>query len=231
MQFNPKYNEKEIGGLQTVCIEGDSQGSHIILLHGYGADAYDLASLSAVLAPNNKPKPNWYFPQGILNIDIGYGNGKAWFPIDMQAIQYTKARDYANIVPKGVDVARSKIIHFINALNQDYNKIILGGFSQGAMISTDVMLHLEEKIQGLLILSGTLVCQDIWKSLADKKIGQSFFQSHGQFDPLLDIESATTLNQILNRAGLKGNLYVFPGSHEIPFTIVEKAQEYLSNIL
>ena len=45
-------------------------------------------------------------------------------------------------------------------------RIVLGGFSQGAMVATDVALRLEEPPAALVVLSGTLLCQDEWRRRA-----------------------------------------------------------------
>ena len=230
--YSNKIQKKEIAGIETLYLEGDENGSHIVLFHGYGANAEDLASLSSVLAIGQNPKPHWYFPNGILNIDLGFHYfGKAWFPIDMVALQSTKARDYANIIPKGLDTARLKILEFLKTIKIDNSKLILGGFSQGAMISADVCLHLEQNIQGLILLSGTLVCQEIWKNLALKKVSQTFIQSHGIHDPILDIHAARKMCNIFKEAGMIGDLYEVACGHEIPFPVIEAVNSYLEKVL
>ena len=55
----------------------DSEPSTVIFFHGFGADAYDLKSLSEVLSTKNPSR--WVFPQGILEVPIGPGwTGRAW---------------------------------------------------------------------------------------------------------------------------------------------------------
>ena len=52
----------------------------VILFHGYGADAYDLQTLSDVLRP--KKPTDFLFPQGVLEVPIGPGwTGRAWWNI------------------------------------------------------------------------------------------------------------------------------------------------------
>ena len=49
------------------------------------------------------------------------------------------------------------------ATNLPYRRIVLGGFSQGSWVTTDVALRLEEPPAGLCILSGTLIVRDEWR--------------------------------------------------------------------
>ena len=69
-------------------------------------------------------------------------------------------------------------------------RTVLGGFSQGSMVTTDVALRLSERPAGLCVFSGTLVAEDEWKVLAQKRGPLPVLQSHGTFDPILPYAGA-----------------------------------------
>ena len=205
----------------------------MILFHGYGADAYDLRSLSEVIVPN---KPTQFlFPQGILEVPIGPGwTGRAWWNIDMAALQQAAMsgtpRDLSKEKHPTMPDLRKKIFSEIAKLNVPWNQVILGGFSQGAMLATDLFLNAPEAPKALVILSGALVNKDDWKTLAPKRAGSKYFMSHGKSDQVLGIRGASQLESLLNESGMKGSLMSFNGAHEIPMEVITRLNEFLKTI-
>ncbi|MDV6235391.1 esterase [Leptospira ellisii] len=229
------YNRplESIGPVEAVYLPGNPEAYTVILFHGYGANAYDLSPLSAYL---DLPEgTNWIFPNGVLEIPVmpGY-NGRAWFPIDMEVLQKAMTtggyRDFADRYPAGLESAREQAQEMIRTLGVPMERIILGGFSQGAMLATDIALHSEISPAGLLILSGTLISETDWKRLAERKKGYKFFQSHGRMDPVLGYPAAKKLEQLLIEAGWNGEMIAFPGGHEIPEVVLRGMNLYLRNI-
>ncbi|MEZ4742968.1 MAG: serine esterase [Bdellovibrionota bacterium] len=224
------YRQRKIAQLNVIEKSSSKNGPWIILLHGYGADAADLASLAQVIpTPENI---NWIFPDAPLKVPIGpHITGRAWFPIDMaeieKAMMQGKHRDMSNYTPSGLARARSLVLEMISELQVPFDDIILGGFSQGAMLSTDICLRSDILPKGLVLLSGTLLNKDIWQQFALKRAGLKFFQSHGTADPILGFKQANDLNKLLTDSGLIGSLHAFEGGHEIPPNIISKLTDYI----
>lgn len=223
----------KFGELECLYAPGLVEGVCVVLLHGYGANAEDLYPLHKMI--NVPPGTSWYFPQGPLELgNIGNMKSRAWFPLGvadsiLQAVETGNWSKVATLNPKGLDSARELLIHFIDNLKIPYSKIILGGFSQGAMLALDTFLNLEEKPLGLVILSGTVLKENKWKELAVKKSGFPYIQSHGMVDDLLPFAGAKRLESILNIAGMKGEFIPFPGGHEIPDVVLKKVSQYIMN--
>jgi phospholipase/carboxylesterase len=195
----------------------------VILMHGFGADASDLESLKNYL-PTEK-KLNWLFPQGIMEVPIGPGwTGKAWWPIEMRVLD----TDLSLLKPEGLLKARQELMQMIKALGVPWNKIFLGGFSQGAMLAADLYLNAPDTPAGLILLSGTLLNKEETKPLLAQRQGERFFQSHGELDTVLKIKGARQLESFLNQGGMKGGLISFPGGHEIPPQVLTKLTDYLN---
>ena len=93
---------------------------------------------------------------------------------------------------------------------------MLGGFSQGAMLATDVALRLDEPPAGLVIFSGTLVNEAEWAARAPRRAGLGVLQSHGRQDPLLPFDNAVALRDLLAGAGLAVDFFAFDGGHALP---------------
>ncbi len=195
----------------------------VILFHGYGADAADLEPLKNYI-PTEK-KINWLFPQGLTDVRIDAGRtGKAWFPLALS----TLSNDFSAMRPEDLDKVRKELINMIEELKTPFNKIFLGGFSQGAMLAADLYLNAPETPAGLLLLSGSLFNKDELRPLVEKRRGERFFQCHGLSDQVLQIKGAHQLESFLNAGGMKGGCLTFPGGHEIPQQMLQKAGEYIN---
>ena len=226
------YEKKKVADLELIYIPGDHNGVHICLLHGYGANAFDLAPCSQVMRLTGTQKAHWYFPQAPLTVELSMEyQGNAWFPIDFEALEHpSSAKNYSNIEPNGMKEARTQLIQMLGELNLQPAETILGGFSQGAMMAVDTMLHIEESFKALVLFSGTLINQSYWGEMAKNHTATRFFQSHGVADPLLHISDARNLYNLLKNAHFEGDLFEFTGGHEIPHEVMSKATDFLSNL-
>lgn len=225
------YKKQIIGGLKTYVVHGDEKAPAVVLLHGFGSTADDLIPLANVYKEN--PQINWFFPEGPLEIPITPEyTGRGWFPIDIdrlkQGLQKNDEEAIRNAFPDSLLAIRQKIFTFLAELSIPLSRIFIGGFSQGAILATEMALHHFENMGGLLIFSGALFQPDEWEKLAHIHSGMPFFQSHGKDDPILPFKGALSLEKLLLKGGLKGSLESFPGGHDIPPAILIKLNHFLS---
>ncbi len=210
------FQERKVGELDIVELLGDPDKGTIVLLHGFGADAFDLFPLSSLYKG-----PTWIFPQAPLEIQIAPGYfGRAWFPIDIEklnlAIREKRFDEVSGAFPSELDHARACLEDLLIRLDIPRSKLLLGGFSQGAILAIETALTAPHRSAALLILSGTLINESNWRKLTPLHAKTPFFQSHGSHDPLLPIEKAIELEKVLLDGGLEGKLHRFNGGHEIP---------------
>ncbi len=218
---------KNLAGLQYVEAGDINSPNKIIMLHGYGADMLDLYSLHDVI-DTQKPY-HWIFPNGFLDVPIGpHMYGKAWFHIDIPAFERSlRMGEFTKLKPTGMDEARVRLEKFLRNLNLDFSTTFLGGFSQGAMLITEILLETDIQPKGAILLSGTLVNEERWINQMSSKKGLRYYQSHGIHDPILPSVLAEKLNQKLNENGWDGFLQLFQGGHEIPQKVVADISSFL----
>lgn len=230
------------GGLQVRLTggtdgKGGGNGPVVILLHGFGAPGDDLVPLWPALgAP---PGTRFVFPQGPLALHMGFGESRAWWMLDLDRLARDRAagrpRDASREVPQGLTEAREQIVALLGELERrlgaDPKKTVLGGFSQGAMLSCDVALRTDRPFAGLVLLSGTLLARDEWVPLMPKRKGLRVLQSHGNADPLLPYFLAEQLRDHLTQAGLAVEWVGFRGAHEIPDIVLAKLGAFLRETL
>ncbi len=202
----------------------DPSAPAIVLCHGYGAPGDDLVGLAQAVEVG--PGVRWFFPEAPLEIDLGCG----WWPVDMVRLQMELARGGRqwdpSETPEGMPHAVDALIACLRALETEHGvnpkRTILGGFSQGAMVTTDIALHHEPSFAGLAILSGSHVRRDRW-SAALSRVGkqQHIFQSHGRRDPILPFAIAEVLHGALVEAGADASFLPFHGGHELPPRVLD----------
>jgi phospholipase/carboxylesterase len=204
--------------------EGGGTGPVVVLMHGYGAPGTDLVSLWRALAVPSEVR--FVFPEAPLELGVG---GRAWWPIDMVRLQdrFTKegAARLIDEVPAGIDEARSAVLELLEALERDFaaqsDEIVIGGFSQGAMLATDTVLRSARAFAGLAIMSGTLVSNSQWLPLMPARKGLPVLQSHGRADPVLPFAIAERLRDELGAAGIPVEFTPFNGGHGIPGPVLD----------
>lgn len=225
------FETKNIAGLQTNVIAGRPGGRAVIIFHGYGADFTDLMPVADMMGLRDV---TWYFPNGTQQVIIGGGmSGRAWFPIDMDRIEKQMIKgehfDFTNHRPQGIDRARDLATKFYEEVAKSHNQVYLGGFSQGAMLATEIALTAKRKPDGLVLMSGVLLDEPNWKKLAAKLSGVRFIQSHGKNDVILGYEFGEKLFEMLTDAGLDGNFIQFSGGHEIPPKVIQQIASFLKS--
>jgi len=199
-----------------------------IFCHGFGAPGSDLVMLAEELIhlrPALAERVMFVFPEGPLSLDEhGIRGGRAWWHIDVNrlvdAVARGNFRELRNDHPPGLPPARSLLSGLIQELagrtGLPLSQFVLGGFSQGSMLATDVALHLPEQVGGLVVWSGTLLCEDEWTKLAAERGPLRVFQSHGYRDPILPYQGAEWLRKLFIDSGFEIDFFHFEGQHQIP---------------
>jgi phospholipase/carboxylesterase len=233
---------EKISGLKCHIIDNLAEGTDpravVILCHGYGAPGTDLVPIGTELLkhPKLSGAVQFIFPEAPLSLDeIGLYGGRAWWPIDMMRLQMAVAlgtfRDLRKDCPDELPAAREKMLGLVREWSKrsklPISQFVLGGFSQGSMLATDVSLQLDENPAGLVILSGTLICEDTWTERAPHHKRLRAFQSHGMQDPLLPFAGAEWLKALLQRAGADVEFHPFHGGHEIPYAVMDRLCSFI----
>ena len=110
-------------------------------------------------------------------------------------------------------------------------KLVLGGFSQGAMLACDVALRSDRPLAGLALLSGTLLAEAEWAPRMAARSVLPILQTHGAQDPLLPHAAAERLRDLLTEAGCSVDWLSFRGGHEIPMAVIDKLTGFIGRCL
>lgn len=236
---------ERIGEMPCVVTElpaGATPELVVVFCHGFGAPGTDLVPLAEQLVQLEPQLEGvqFLFPAAPLDLsEMGLYGGRAWWPLDIarmqRAIELGEFRNMRDESPELLPEARRLLVDMIQALQTRYglplSRFVLGGFSQGSMIATDVALRLPEAVGGLLIYSGTLLCESEWRPLAAQRAGLKVIQSHGTADAILPFQAAEWLRDFLTDAGLDVRFLPFRGPHTISFEAIEETAKLLRRLM
>lgn len=239
------YTRQRLGQLDCHVLAGEAgvpPVRAIVLCHGFGAPGSDLVPIAEELcrrAPALARDTLFVFPEAPLSPpEFGPYGGLAWWPIDMLQLQAAMNRgdfrDLRREEPLRLPEAREELFSVLAALESDchlpLDRIVLGGFSQGAMLATDVALRLPSPPAGLVIYSGTLLNESEWAALAPHRRGLTVLQSHGTDDPILPFAAAEWLRDLLITSGLQVEFQRFRGGHTITAAAVQATADLLKRL-
>ncbi|HET6323251.1 MAG TPA: hypothetical protein VFG04_01020 [Planctomycetaceae bacterium] len=214
----------------------------VVLCHGFGAPGTDLVPLGQELAAMNPDQVGeiaYLFPEAPLELG-GYGfAGRAWWMVDVERFQRAmgNARAMAELraeVPPGMlessQALRVCLEEAERHLAVPLSRMLLGGFSQGSMVATDVALRLPSPPAALCVFSGHLLAEAEWRRLAKSRGSLSVLQTHGKFDPLLPFEGAVALRDLLVESGLSVEFVPFDGPHTIPIEGIDRCAALMGEV-
>ena len=237
---------EKLGGLNCQIVQqvdGQEPELVVILCHGFGAPGTDLVGLGGELMrcqPRLMESTQFIFPEAPLSLEeFGFYGGRAWWPLDVAklnaAIEKGEFRDQRKYDPPELADARRLLTALVDEVRGrtglPASRIVLGGFSQGSMLATDVSLRLDEAPGALCVWSGTLLCEEQWRELGSKRGPLKVLQSHGTVDPILPFEAATWLRDLFTDSGFDVKFIEFENVHTIPREAVDQFAELLVSLL
>jgi phospholipase/carboxylesterase len=207
-------------------------GPLIVLLHGYEGQAEDLAAFGKSLGVSG----HFVFPEGPLDLRAYGGTGHAFWladgPSRAEALSSGKPRDLSSFEPEGLDRARADLSALLDELARDTGKdeLVLGGFSQGAMLALDLALRDARPLSAVVQLSGCRIAERLWNPRLETRRGLPAFISHGTQDPDLCFQATARFQDDLRRAGWSVDFFPFEGGHETPLPVLRRLKKFLNGL-
>jgi phospholipase/carboxylesterase len=178
----------------------------VVFLHGYGANGEDLLGLSEVLAPH-LPGVAYLAPDAPERC-VGGGFGFQWFPIP-----WIDGSPQA-LAEAGLDAAAADLNGFLDARLAEAalgaDRLVLIGFSQGAMMSLHVAPRRDEPVAGVVAISGRLLRPE--RLEAEARVKPPVLLMHGDQDPVVPFADMAKAGNALVAAGFPTFGHVMQGT-------------------
>jgi phospholipase/carboxylesterase len=214
----------------------------LILLHGYAAEPREWLPFSHTILIHKDRR--FVFPQApeeTVPPDGPVGK-RAWWRLDLGSYREggnanaipNATPDMRHAQPHGLAKAAERIRLLIGDLHHREafadQRVILGGFSQGAMVAADVAFRSNQPLEALILLSPTFVDEKRWVEGMSRRKGMPVFISHGRRDDVLPFAASERLADAMRQAGLKVTWVPFDGIHETPASVVTELNKFLATV-
>lgn len=194
----------------------------VILMHGVGSNEDGLIALAS------------YIPEN-------YAVASVRSPLTMTPGAYSAFPvSFTSAGPKidfdAAEASRQKLVSFVSALQQRYGipaeKTLIGGFSQGGIMSASLALTAPKSIRGFAILSGRIL-PEIKPLIAahDDLQHLAALVIHGEADDRLPYSWAEKSGALLNELGIPLQSLRYPMGHEITRDVAIDFARWISDLL
>lgn len=214
------------------CIEINPQSpavGAVIWLHGLGADGNDFAPIVPELKRANQTPLRFIFPHA-PSIPVTINNGyvmPAWY--DITSMSINQRVDLA-----GVHASVKQLENLIQRENDrgiPTDKIVLAGFSQGAVIALTTGLHSSKRLAGIMALSGYLPSTEKLAAAA-KSANQPtpIFIGHGTGDAVVPVMLGKFSYDALSKLGYNVSWHQYAMQHSVCAEEINDIDQWLEKI-
>ena len=187
----------------------------LVLFHGRGADEQDLFPLLDALDPDRRL--HGYTPRGPLALPPG---GAHWYIVPR--VGYPD--------PESFHIGYSAAAEWLDSLPFPSERIVIGGFSQGAVMSYALGLGRgRPRPAALLALSGFIPQVDGWQADLASPFPPIAIV-HGEYDPVISVDFARQARATLEAAGAEPLYHELPIEHWIDPAVLPELRQVVSAV-
>ncbi|HET9107440.1 MAG TPA: dienelactone hydrolase family protein [Steroidobacteraceae bacterium] len=217
--------------LETVELEtGARPTASIVWLHGVGADGHQFEPLAGQLTRPSGPALRLVLPHAPWR-RITLCNGermRGWY--DLRNVDRQLQQDEEAI--RASCAAVGALIRRECARGIPSERIVLGGFSQGAAMSLFIGPRFPSKLAGVIALSGyRLIASTLGAERQACNADTPIFLAHGTADPVIAARDGELARDMLRAQGYAVEWHTYPIGHEMSAEEIAAVAEFLAGIL
>lgn len=190
----------------------------VVLLHGYGAPGDDLVPVARTLA-STVPGATFIVPAAPYPARGGggrTGGGRVWYELEQPDTDAQEADAVARL---------DALVDALVAEGVPSEHVIVGGFSQGAILSLDLARVGRHRLGGVALLSGRAVEH---AHADDTRLASlPVFSAHGRRDARIPFARGEAAVELARAAGADVTFVPFDGVHEIPASVLDALAAWL----
>lgn len=201
----------------------DGKAPLLVLLHGVGSNEQDLMGLADYL------DPRWHLISARAPIVMG-PQSFGWFRVQWDQtgrIRYDKEEARASL-----ELVKQFIQELYDGYAVDPSQTYLVGFSQGAILSSAIMLTAPDTIAGAVLMSGRPP-RDLAESVVapDRLADKPIIQTHGLYDEVISIDEGRALRDTLAALPVALDYSEYPMGHTISLDSLNHVNRWLADRL
>jgi len=191
----------------------DAELPLVVIMHGRGADANDLADVAPYLDNGYR----FLFPEAPKPCDVypGMSFGYTWF-------------DGWPPEPESFRESRQLVLEFLDHALEKYptpaGKVMICGFSQGGMMALDTGFRTERPVAGIVCMSGALNEDE----LPPLKRTIPVLVIHGTDDDVLPVVNARRTRAVLESHGIDTTYQEFPMAHHVTEESLNLVRDFMA---
>ena len=193
---------------------GEPQGA-LVLFHGRGADEHDLYPLLDALDPQRRL--HGYTPRGPLPLSPG---GAHWYIVPRVGFPD----------PDTFAASYRLALEWLDSLPYPAERTVLGGFSQGAVMSYALGLGKDRpRPAAIVAFSGFVPVVEGFELDLDRPLPPIAI-GHGTFDDVIPVEFGRRARDVLMQAGAEPLYHESPIGHSIDPGVVGELQVFVASL-
>jgi phospholipase/carboxylesterase len=209
----------------AAIVRGGDHPPTLVLMHGYGSRAEDWLQFEGRLQIPDDGR--LILLQGPMRGPLSGSRGWWWLNIEGHIPEGERHPDFSTANPAGIKVASRLVRTYLEDIE---GPIVLGGFSQGAMLSGEVAFQTDQELAGLVFLGGTTVNEAGWVERFPGRRHLPIFIAHGRRDGVLPFATAERFANRLKAAGLNVTWVPFDGGHNVSAVVIERLNAFLAGL-
>ncbi len=210
-------------------IAADDAAKHsLIFLHGLGADGHDFVPMVEELQLPASLKMRYLFPHApLMPVTINQGAVMpAWY--DISALSREGVFDQAGVASSVLAI--ESIIQAEVARGISTEHILLGGFSQGAVIALYTGLCYPQPLGGIIALSGYLPnAENVLKQASLTNHRPPIFIAHGTEDSIVPYAAGKAASVALNAAHYPVSWHRYAMAHSVCAEEINDMRVWIEN--
>ena len=181
--------------------------SLLVLMHGVGSNEQDLFSLAPQVPPGYH----------VLSLRAPYPmapGANAWFNFSIGP-EGLRSYDAAQEVASRAQVAET-VTQAGSQLGVPAERVVVGGFSQGGIMSLSLLLTRPDLMAGAMVWHGRMLSTDLVPAAPGAALaGRALWISHGTSDDVIPLSHAHDMRDAVQPLPLALTYRDFPGAHGI----------------
>lgn len=210
-------------GPRLAPLSGSAPNALVVLIHGYGSNGEDLISLARAIQPA-LPDAAFVAPNAPSQLDRMAAAYQWW------SIETFSMAERATGAAAAAPVLDAFITEELEKTGLPSSRLLLVGFSQGAMMALHVGLRRSEPVAGIIGISGMLVAPDNLE--AEIRSRPPVLLIHGTEDDVVPFRSMDIATTALAAVGIDVDAHVSPAiGHSVGQDGLKAATKFAIRVL